>query len=465
MTALHELSATEALARFRSRELSPVELLKAALARADALEPTVNALPCRYDEQALEQARAAEQRYAAGGDPSRPLDGLPVAVKEEAPIAGLSWTEGSLLHEDRVADATAAFAQRILDAGGIVHARTATPEFCCAPVTHSRLWGVTRNPWDANAAVGGSSGGSGAALAAGYAPLATGSDIGGSIRIPAAFCGVLGFKPPHGRVPEFAPVNRDYYCHEGPMARTVADVRLLENVIAGPHPDDVVSLRPKLEIPESLGDVRGWRIALCERLGDFDVDPEIAANLRAVADALRAAGAIVEEVELPWTTSEIVEAGLAHLGSIFGAGVASIPQEARELMTDYALDFAAVSQTLPPGAQLAGMELEGRLYPPLGRMLEEYRVLLAPTFRRLPYEAGVTIPFRDFSADAMTLPFNMFSSCPVMSVPSGQSASGLPTAVQVIGPTYDDVAVFNVSAAIERERPWPLVAPAAAVTA
>ena len=134
-------------------------------------------------------------------------------------------------------------------------------------------------------------------------------------------------------------------------------------------------------------------------------------------------------------------------------------------MTDYALDFAAVSQTLAPGAQLAGMELEGRMYPPLGRLLEEHRALLCPAFRRLPYEAGVMIPFRDFLADSMTLPFNMFSACPVMSVPSGRSASGLPTAVQVVGPTYDDVAVFNVSAAIERERGWPLVAPAAAVTA
>ncbi len=126
------------------------------------------------------------------------------------------------------------FVQRILDAGGIVHARTTTPEFSCAPVTWTKLWGVTRNPWHPDYSPGGSSGGSGAALAAGSTTLATGSDIGGSIRIPASFCGVVGFQPPYGRVPEVEVFNLDHYCHEGPMARTVADCALLENVIAGP---------------------------------------------------------------------------------------------------------------------------------------------------------------------------------------------------------------------------------------
>src|SRR5439155_26588492 len=214
-----------------------------------------------FYDQALAAAHAAEARYVGSAASPRPLEGLPVAVKEEAPIAGHHNTLGSLPLRDVIADHTAVFAQRIIDAGGIVHARTTTPEFSCAAVTWSKLWGVTRNPWNTVYAPGGSSGGSAASLAAGSTTLATGSDIGGSIRIPASFCGVVGFKPPYGRVPEVEIFNLDHYCHEGPMARSVRDVALLQNVIAGPHPSDVASIRPKLEIPERLEPIDGMRIA------------------------------------------------------------------------------------------------------------------------------------------------------------------------------------------------------------
>ena len=193
MTELCYLSATDALRLFRSGELSPVELAEAVIARAEAVEPAVNAFAATFYAQALDQARAAEARYAGREEPPRPLEGLLVAVKEEAPIAGQLNTLGSLPLRDVVADQTAVFVQRILDAGGIVHARTTTPEFSCAPVTWTKLWGVTRNPWNTAFSPGGSSGGSGASLAAGSTTLATGSDIGGSIRIPASFCGVVGF--------------------------------------------------------------------------------------------------------------------------------------------------------------------------------------------------------------------------------------------------------------------------------
>jgi Asp-tRNA(Asn)/Glu-tRNA(Gln) amidotransferase A subunit family amidase len=202
-----------------------------------------------------------------------------------------------------------------------VHARTTTPEFCCAPVTWTKLWGVTRNPWNLAYSPGGSSGGSAAALAAGTATLATGSDIGGSIRIPSSFCGVTGFKPPYGRVPEVPPFNLDHYCHEGPMARSVADCALLENVIAGPHPSDVVSLRPKLEIPFPLEPVAGLRIALSPDLGCFTVDPDVAANTLAAAERLRDAGAVVTEVSLPWRRADIARAARIHFGMIFGPSV------------------------------------------------------------------------------------------------------------------------------------------------
>src|SRR4030081_363740 len=272
MDDLHYLSATDALRMFRSRELSPVELVTAVIAQAEKVEPKINAFADKHYESALEEARAAEARYSNRGDGARPLDGLPVAVKEEAAIKGQKNTLGSLALKDVVADHTSVFVQRILDAGGIVHARTTTPEFACAPVTWSRLWGVTRNPWNGEFSPGGSSGGSGASLAAGSTALATGSDIAGSIRIPASFCGVVGFKPPYGRVPQLPPYNLDTYCHCGPLGRTVADCLLFENALAGPHPDDVVSLRPKLELPQQLEGVKGMRIALSNDLGDWPID-------------------------------------------------------------------------------------------------------------------------------------------------------------------------------------------------
>jgi Asp-tRNA(Asn)/Glu-tRNA(Gln) amidotransferase A subunit family amidase len=204
------LPAAEALRLFRARELSPVELLESVPARADEVEPVVNALCHRFPERALRRAREAESRYAGKGDPPRPLEGIPTAVKEEEPIEGLPWTQGSRVHADLVADETSVFARRILDAGAVVHAMTTAPEFSCACFTHSALWGVTRNPWNPDVSTGGSSGGSAAALASGTTTLASGSDIGGSIRVPAAFCGVVGFKPPFGRVPQLAPFNRTY---------------------------------------------------------------------------------------------------------------------------------------------------------------------------------------------------------------------------------------------------------------
>ncbi len=177
------LTAAAALDLYARRELSRVELMRATIDRIEAVDGSVNALPIRFFDRALEQARCAEARYAGRGRRPRPLEGLPVAVKDEVEVEGQPATEGSLLLKDHVADHTAACVQRIIDAGGIIHARSATPEFSCAAITHSRLWGVTRNPWNQAYSPGGSSGGSGAALAAGMASLATGSDIGGSIRI------------------------------------------------------------------------------------------------------------------------------------------------------------------------------------------------------------------------------------------------------------------------------------------
>ena len=354
-TDLAYLPAVEAIALFRARRLSPVELMAATIARAEAVEPTVNAFAHRFFDQAMAAARAAEARFAGRTPRPRPLEGIPVAIKEEMAVAGQPNTFASLVYADHVADHTAPLAERVLAAGGIVHARTTQPEFACAAFTHSRLFGVTRNPWHPDYDVGGSSGGAAAALAAGTTTLAGGSDIGGSIRIPAACCGVVGFKPPYGRVPQDPPFNLDHYCHEGPLARTVADCAHFANVVAGPHPRDVASLRPRASVPLDGGSIGGWRIALAVDLGGWEVDEDVARNTLAAADAFREAGAIVEEVDLGWDKREILEAASIHYGAIFGPWIGQLVAEHRERMTPYAIRFAEAVAGVGPGDVLRGL--------------------------------------------------------------------------------------------------------------
>lgn len=458
-TPLCSLSAIEALHRFRARTLSPLELLDALIERIEAAEPTLNAVCDRRYDEARAEAAAATERYARRSGGPLPLDGVPVAVKEEHPMSGRSWTQGSLAHEGEVAPFTHPVVERIQAAGGVVHIRTTTPEFCCAGFTESRIWGATRNPWNTTMSPGGSSGGSGTALAAGYSPLATGSDIGGSIRIPASLCGVVGFKPPYGRVPALPPFNLDQYCHDGPMARTVGDVALLQNLIAGRHPLDVVSLPdpPMVPVAGTAG-VAGMRVALSIHLGDFPVDPEIETNTRAVAASLAAAGAIVTEVALPWRHADVLAAARAHFGTIFGPYVAQQLAAHPDLLTDYAIAFAHEMAAQGPGF-VDGLELEGALWHSLGELFEHHDALLCPTMGTTGFPVGehyvdrgltvggVELPH--YLLGCLTLPFNIASRCPVLSVPSGRAANGVPTGVQLVGRTYADATVFELGHALE----------------
>jgi len=469
MTEPWELTATEALAMMRAKELSPIELLDAVIARADVVEPTVNAFTERRSDEAAVAARISAERYAAGED-IRPLEGLPVALKEEVPVEGWRMRYGSLA-VDEIATDTAPIAERIFAAGAVVHARTTTPEFSCAGYTHSKLWGVTRNPWDPEVAVGGSSGGSGASLAAGTSLLASGSDIGGSIRVPASINGVVGFKAPHGRVPTGAPFNLDRYCHDGALARTVADCALFENAIAGPHPADITSLRPKLEIPAHLDGVDGMRIALSIDLGSWDVDDEVAANTRAAGEALIEAGAKVEEVEIPWNLELLMDTARRHFASIFGADISHAADEFPDLVNDYVLAWADEARRLmaEPGAFLKGLFQEHAVWMPIGQLFETYDALICPTWAVTGIPAGDSVLGTLFEGGGdndrqftcfMTTPFNILAPCPVLAVPSGVAASkGVPTGIQIVGRTYDDVTAFRIGAALEQVRPWAGVAP------
>jgi amidase len=465
MSALHYLPAAEALRMFRARELSPVELMDAVIARAEAAEPKVNALCHRFFDRAVDQAREAEMRYVGRAEPPRPLEGIPTAFKEEEPIAGQPWTQGSLVYRDLIATESSCFAERVLESGVIVHARSTAPEFSCAGFTHSRLWGTTRNPWNPEYAVGGSSGGSGASLASGTTTLATGSDIAGSIRIPASFNGVVGFKPPYGRVPQLPPYNLDTYCHCGPMARTVADCLLFENAMAGPHPGDVVSLRPKVELPERLDDIKGMRIAVSTNLGDWPVDDEVVRNTLEMADALRAQGAVVEDVDLHLPQAEIMRAAAIHFHLGFANDVELINRKHPDLVTPYAVEFPRWADAYGEGGTLTEkLQLEGHLYLRLSDVFESHDALIAPTCGTRGLKAGddyvghgLEVGGRTvelYLEAVMTPVFNVFSRCPVLNVPSGFANNGVPTGIQIVGRTYDDLTPFRIGAACEQARPW-----------
>ena len=459
------LSATEALARFRDRSLSPVELAQALIDRAAEVEPTVNALcVTRYDE-ALAEARAAEDRYMGKGEPPRPLEGICVGIKDEVPIAGHPCSGGSLLAKDEIATVTDPMAERILAAGGIPHARTTTPEFSCAGFTHTRLWGITRNPWNPEFAVGGSSGGTGASLASGTSTLATGSDIGGSIRIPAGWNGVVGFKPPYGRVPLLPPFNMDHYCHNGPLARTVADCALFENVMAGPHPVDACAIGPKYELPASFEAVEGMRLGLCVRPGGWPVDDDVEAAIRDAARTLADCGAVVEEVELPTFRPEHAMAlSSTHLAVIMGASM-ELAMEHRDQLCAYTVDLmeqALEGKTVQDVYQ--GIVDETALHAELEAVHADHDVVLCPVNAARGLIAGddyvghaleiggVDVP--DYFWACLTIPFNICSRNPVLVVPAGFATNGVPVGMQVVGRRYDDVTPFRVGAALEQAQPW-----------
>jgi aspartyl-tRNA(Asn)/glutamyl-tRNA(Gln) amidotransferase subunit A len=297
--------------------------------------------------------------------------------------------------------------------------------------------------------------------------LAGGSDIGGSIRIPASCCGVVGFKPPYGRVPQTAPFNLDHYCHDGPLARTVSDCLLFENAIAGPHPADIASIRPKVVIPDPdtmRRDLAGVRIAFSPDLGGFHVTSDVAKNAAEAAERFREAGATVEEVNFGWNRDDVIEAAWIHFAAIFGPVVAAIAEEHGDLLTDYAIDFAREAAThTGPGAYYRGLNVEAAVYSEVGALLERYDLLICPTIGLPALEAGKSFAGYPVIAEGvpqnlidhlLTIVFNICSRCPVLSVPSGFSTDGVPTGISIVGRTYEDASVFEAGLAFERVQPW-----------
>jgi len=457
MSDLAYISADDAIAAFKACTLSPVELMEAVIARSEAVEPAINAFTYTHFDEAIEAAKRAEARYANGAETGA-LEGLPIGIKDESEIEGKPVSVGSLILKDTISDRTSAVNERILAEGGIVHARTATPEFCCAGFTWSDAWGVTRNPWNPEKTPGGSSGGSAASLAAGSSALCTGSDIGGSIRIPASACGLVGYKPPYGRNPDDPPFNLDFYCHTGPLARTVRDAIRLQNVMCGPHPQDISTLRPKLVLPSNYASIKDWKIAYSPDLGCFEVDKDVRRNTEAALDVFRDLGATVQEVDLGWSP-EILSAAMAYLNHLFGGYMGAMLKEHGQKMTSYCRAFAEKSLTSSAQDFVATLEMAGQMYNTLGPLLETYNVLICPT-NALPAvpadfdQSHDTVEINGKEVDpslgwVMTTPFNTMSRCPVLSLPSGFASNGVPTGIQIVGRTYCDQDVFQAALAYE----------------
>ena len=457
------LNAAEALDLFKRRQLSPVELMQALIDRAAITEPGINALCAQFPDEALAKAKKAEDRYMQSNGRLRPLEGLPLAVKDDTPVKGRRTTMGSLICKDQIDEQTNPSVERLLRAGAILHARTTCPEFCWAWVCYSRIHGVTRNPWNTEITPGGSSGGAAAALAAGSAMLATGSDSAGSIRQPAALCGVAGYKPPYGRNPGNPDDCFDFYLQIGPMARSVEDCALMQNVMAGPHPMDHATVKPKLRLPWPPQGVEGLRIATSMDLGCHVVATDVRRNTDAALETLRGLGAIVEEIDMDWAATAIAAAG--HFGDHlyaddFEDAVTNYPDLVTDYMPYYAEQVAAVSRRdLHEGLRVAGWAWQH-----FGTVFRDYNAFICPTVATThvgatmpPWQEGFAIdgqPVDPSGAWVMTILFNMFSRCPVLAVPSGLADNGVPTGIQIVGRTFDDPTVFRIAAALEAEDPW-----------
>jgi len=448
--------------QFKTRKLSPLDLLQAQIRRAEAVNPQVNAFTDTYYDEAMEQARLAEKSFSHKHGPVRPLEGLTLAVKEHQALAGKRTTQCSLVYQDQVETDNSPTNQRLLDAGAIVVAKTTTPEFSSAGVTYSKLFGATGTPWNPVYTSGGSSGGSAASLGAGMVTLATGSDIAGSIRVPAACCGVVGYKPPYGRVPGGQPFNLDFYCQTGPLAQNVGDCAMMTNVMSGVHPGDIATLRDNITLPLEYADIEGWRVAWSADLGAFNIASDVRENLLKTVALLVELGAEVEEVELGWG-DEVTDAAVTYLDHLFGRHLARLYEEHGDALCDYNIYYAERAGKSDAEAFLSTYEVANAMYHSLGTVLDKFHAFICPTnathevlAEAKPWET-ISVNGKKLITDfdwVMAHPFNMLSRLPVIAIPNGMAGNGLPTGIQIVSRSYDDHRVFQLARAIEKASPW-----------
>jgi aspartyl-tRNA(Asn)/glutamyl-tRNA(Gln) amidotransferase subunit A len=456
-------SAGELIAAYRERRLSPVEVVDAALERIARDDPVLDAFCLVDGEGARAEARRSEARWGRGTSAGT-LDGVPVGVKDVFPTRGWPTLRGSRAIDpggpwEDDAPAVAALRRH----GAVLVGKTTTPEFGWKGVTDSPLEGVTRNPWDPGRTAGGSSGGSSAALAAGMVPLALGTDGGGSIRIPASFCGLPGIKPTYGRVPAWPASPFGTVAHSGPMARTVSDLALMLDVLAEPDPRDWTALPPPARsFLDGLEDgVRGLRVAFSPDLGHVTVDPEVAGAVARAAEALAALGAEVEQADPGFSDPRDIFETLWSAGA--GKLVADLGDPPADVFDPGFADLAARGRSHSLADYLAAVSRRDELGIGMSRFHCDWDLLVTPTLPIPAFAAGREVPEgwpRPGwpSWTPFTYPFNLTQQ-PAASVPCGFTADGLPVGLQIVGPRYGDALVLRAARAYEAAHPQPTLAP------
>lgn len=451
------LPATRLAAMLRAREVSARELLEAHLVRVDRLNPTVNAL-VTLDVEGARAAAADADDALARGEEVGPLHGLPVGHKDTHLTAGMRTTYGSPVHRHLVPTEDELVVARLREAGAVRLGKTNVPEFAAGSHTTNPVFGPTRNPHDPTRSAGGSSGGAAAALATGMVALAEGSDMGGSLRNPAAFCGVVGLRPSPGRVPTFpAALGFSTLSVQGPLGRTVSDVALGLAVLAGPD------RRAPLSLPEpgasftapTLESLRGLRVAWAPDLGGrVPVDPAVRDALAGVPELVASLGGELEEA-CP-DLDEADEVFTVLRAWLFAASLGPVVDAHPELVK------ATIHGNVAAGRRLTGADLalaeaaHTRLHLAIAEFFTRFDVLLAPTTQVVPFDVDTEYPT---VVDGVTQPdyLGWMRSCtlvsatglPALSLPAGRTPAGLPVGLQVVGPPRGDAAVLEVAHALE----------------
>jgi amidase len=460
-------SAVALVRDIRAGKLDPVELVEASMARIDELDPAINAI-CTVASDARAQAERVRDALQHGRRVG-PLAGLPVGIKDITSTAGLRTTHGSRLFADHVPDTDARVVARLRAAGAVILAKTNTPEMAMGAVTNNALFGPTRNPWNVSYTPGGSTGGGAAALATGMIALAQGTDLGGSLRVPAAYSGVVGLRPSPGLVPIGpAPHPWDDLQVTGPMARTVADVALMLQALAGPSPAepmgrsaagrDFVAAAERPLAP-------GLHVGFCPDLTGRGIEPELVALARQAVARLADRGAIVEEIDLDLSSGHETFVTLRGLWVLahFGHLLDDIDQMGENLANNLRLGLE-----LGPMQIARAMQERGRIFDKVRAVLEDVDVLITPTVAVPPFriEDG---PPRAISGHPMVTyidwiaPTYLLSltSLPVLAVPCGRDGRGMPAGVQILGPVDAEESILTVGAALEACVPpaFPELAP------
>lgn len=453
--------ALELARAIRERAVSPVEVVDAVLARIEKLNPIVNAYCTVAADQARAAARKAEQAVMAG-DTLGPLHGVPVSFKDLTPTAGIRTTFGSKIFEHNVPTEDAVLVQRMKAAGGITIGKTNTAEFGCKGVTDNRIFGVTRNPWNPALVAGGSTGGGAAALACGMAPLAEGSDLAGSIRIPSACCGVVGLKTTPGRVPTYPQPNgwASLSVH-GPLARTVRDAALMLRVMSGADPRDPISLPGSGEDFVAACDqpIGKPRLAWSRDLGYAPVEPIVARIAEAAAKSFLELGCSVDEAHPGFEDPDLLFRSLT--GPMRAAELAPYAEWVDEV-------DPILSGRIRTADNMTASDYERRLhqrtelYQKLRVFFETYDFLLTPTIAVLPFPVDAPYPPTHVAGRPIaspigwfpfTFPFNL-AGVPAITIPAGWTDDGLPVGLQIVGPRLAEAGILRLAAAYEAARPW-----------